>query len=83
MHCDFHIQEQTMLVDFLFIYFYFLCDDAFSIEIRLELAGIVGQVDCFWMLGSSTEIRNKGSTGVCSLPLRCLSQFFPVEEKIN
>ena len=25
----------------------------------------------------------KGSAGVRSLPLRCLSQFFPVKEKIN
>ena len=25
----------------------------------------------------------KGSGRVCPLPLRCLSQFFPMEEKIN
>ena len=27
--------------------------------------------------------KQKGSTGARLLPLRCLSQFFPVEEKIN
>ena len=35
------------------------------------------------MSGSLANIRNKRIGGVHSLPLRCLSQFFPVEEKIN
>ena len=36
------------------------------------------------MSGSPTKMRNKkGSAGVRLLSLRCLSQFFPVEEKIN
>ena len=58
-------------------------DDDFSIEIGLECAGIVGSVRYFWVSGSSAEIRNKGSVEVRPLPLRCLSQFFLVEEKIN
>ena len=32
---------------------------------------------------SSAKIRNKKDRQGCPLPLRCLSQFFPVEEKIN
>ena len=39
-------------------------DDAFSIETGLELTRIVGSIRCFWMSGSSIEIRNKGSAGV-------------------
>ena len=35
------------------------------------------------MSGSSAKIRNKRIDGDRPLPLRCLSQFFPVEEKIN
>ena len=34
-------------------------DDAFSIETGVERTGIAGPVGCFWMSGSSTEIRNK------------------------
>ena len=35
------------------------------------------------MLGSPANIRNKRIGRDRSLPLRCLSQFFSVEEKIN
>ena len=58
-------------------------DDDFSTETGLELGKIDGPVHCLWMSGSSVEIRNKGSAGVRPLPLQCLSEFFPVEEKIN
>ena len=59
-------------------------DDAFSIGTGLERAGLAGLVCRFWTSGSSAKIRNrKGSAGARPLPLRCLSQFFPVEENIN
>ena len=35
------------------------------------------------MSGSSAKIRNKRVGGDRLLPLQCLSQFFPVEKKIN
>ena len=59
-------------------------DDAFSTGTGLESAGFAGPVCRLWALNSFVKTRNKkGSTGVRPLPLRCLSQFFPVEENIN
>ena len=58
-------------------------DDAFSTGTVLESAGFAGPIHCLWELGSSANKKQKGSTGARPLPLRCLSQFFPGEEKIN
>ena len=50
----------------------------------MELAEIAGPVRWFCPLGSSVKTRNKKRlAGAHPLPLQCLSQFFPVEEKIN
>ena len=63
----------------------------FSTETGLEHVGIIGQ-ELELLLGRSvgsgrwTPLQNKkerGSAGARSLPLRCLSQFFHVEENIN
>ena len=59
-------------------------DDAFSTGTGLESVGFAGPVRRLWALDSFAKTRNKkGSAGVRPLPLRCLSQFFPVEENIN
>ena len=59
-------------------------DDAFSIGTGLERVGFARPVRRLWMSGSSAKTRNrKRSTGARPLPFRCLSQFFPVEKKIN
>ena len=59
-------------------------DDAFSTGTGLERAGIAGPVRCLWTLDIFVKTRNKkGSAGAHPLPLRCLSQFFPVEGEIN
>ena len=58
--------------------------DAFSTETRLERAGFAGPIHRLWTLGSFAKTSNrKGSAGARPLPLRCLSQFFPMEEKNN
>ena len=50
----------------------------------MERVGIAGPVHWFYTLGSSAKTRNKKrSAGAHPLPLRCLSQFFPVEKNIN
>ena len=62
----------------------FTIDDAFSTGTGLELAGFSGPVHRLWTSSSFAKTRNKkGSAGARLLPLRCLSQFFPGEEKIN
>ena len=59
-------------------------DDVFSIRTGSERARIVGPVLQLWTSGFSAKIRNrKGSAGARPLPLQCLSQLFPVEEKID
>ena len=56
----------------------------FSTGIGLERAGIAGPIHWLRMPDSSTKTRNqKGSAGARPLPLRCLSKFFPTDEKIN
>ena len=49
----------------------------------MEHAGITRSVRCFWTLGSSAKQEKKGSAEAHPLPLRCLSQLFPVKENIN
>ena len=61
-----------------------IIDDAFSTGTRLESAGIARSVHCLWKSGSSAKTRNKKDRGggLVRFPLRCLSQFFPMEKKI-
>ena len=58
-------------------------DDAFSTRTGLERAGIAWPVRCLWTLGSSVKTRNKRYRRGLARCLQCLSQFFPMEEKIN
>ena len=59
-------------------------DDDFSIGTGIERAGLAGPVRRLWTSGSSVKTRNrKGSVGARTLPLRYLSQFFSMEDKIN
>ena len=57
-------------------------DDAFLIEIGLKLGRIARLFCCFWMSGFfAKNKKQKNIGGDRSLPLRCLSQLFLVEEK--
>ena len=62
------------LKDNLYIYIY----DVFSIRTRLERASIAGLVGLL-----CKNKKQKGLAGARPLPLRCLSQLFSREEKIN
>ena len=55
-------------------------DDAFSIGTGLEFLGRSADSGCLVPLGKQETKRIDGDR---PLPLRCLSQFFLVEEKIN
>ena len=59
----------------------------FSTRTGLERVGIVGpELELSLALGVRLlckKKKQKGSAGARPLPLRCLSQFFPVEENMN
>ena len=58
-----------------------IIDGVFSIETRLELAGIAGQVS---RAESICNLHiNNGPTGVCQPSLRCLNQFLMTGKEIN
>ena len=59
------------------------CDDAFSIGTELERAGIAGQSADSRCLALLRKQKTKRIGGERPLPLRCLSQFLPMGEKIN
>ena len=55
----------------------------FQPELGLSMLELLGRlaVSGRWLFCRNKK--QKGSTGACPLPLRCLSHFFPVGEKIN
>ena len=55
----------------------------FQLKLGWSLLELLGQSTSSGCHGSPANIRNKRIGGDRLLPLRCLSQFFPVEEKIN
>ena len=55
----------------------------FQPKLGWSLLELLGRSADFGYLAPLANIRNKRIDGDRPLPLRCLSQFFPVEEKIN